>query len=296
MPQDNFAQGEAGADCTVCPPKTENIIIIGSEFEYVRAGFQLKMMFLSCGYATAGGTRNPPGWRPADRTTIGYVAKGYNRWELLNLDYLRDTHDVRIVRMTSVSDFTSLLNERGEGEEKHVIKNLALYCHGLDNYLALNYAGPGDNMRVYTRSLTRLPSDIFAPEGKIYSYACRTAMGSYGQTLADHFGVTVRAFKRRTNYGNVVRNRSNHDTIAAQMKAARVGHEGERIALPPDHEAYPHPGLSDGFWPGVSDGGQAEGINNYALWRLNGARELPVTGDTPEDQPTGIFTLRPSQP
>lgn len=289
---------EGGTDIStvaqICPCKTENIVIIGSEFEYELAGFQLKLMFLSCGYGVASGALMPPGWTAADRTTIGYVNKGYNRWELLNLDYLRDTHGMRIVPMASVNDFTNLLSERGEGDEKHDIKNLALFCHGLPSYLALNYAGPNDNMRVWIGDVTSLPADLFSKDGKIFSYACRTAMGGYGQALADHFNVQVRAFKKRTNYGSVIRERSRHEDIAAQMKEAREGREGERISLPPDHEAYPHPGLSGGRIPIFSDGGEAEGINDYALWRLNGARALPLSGDTPEDQPAGIFTLEPA--
>ncbi len=292
---EQFGRGEAGDDCAHCPPKTENIVIIGSEFEYERAGFQLKLMFLACGYATASGVRVPPGWTTADRTTIGYVNRGYNRWELLNLDYLKETLGVRVVPMTSVSDLTSLLRERGEGSERHEIKNLALYCHGLPSYLSLNYDDwGGDWMNVRIHHFTGLPADLFAQDGKIFSYACRTAMGTYGQELADHFSVQVRAFKRRTNYGNVVRDRSRHKEIAMQMSRAREGHEGERIGLPPNHEAYPHPGLSAGRIPVIADGGEAEGINDYALWRLNGARALPISGSTPEDQPSGVFTLEPS--
>lgn len=295
-PPDPPFQGgtDLSQETSTCPCKTENIIIIGSEFEYKLSGFQLKLMFLSCGYAVAQGTLVPPGWTSADRLTIGYVDKGYNRWELLNLDYLRDQLGVNVVAMSSTSDFINLLSERGEGEERHEIQNLALFCHGLPSYLALNYAGPGDNMRVFVGRMTGLPSNLFAEGGKIFSYACRTAMGGYGQSLADHFNVDVRAFKRRTHYGNVIRLRTNHETIATAMAAARVGKEGERIPLPPEHEAYPHAGLSAGRIPFVSDGGEAEGINDYALWRLNGGRALPSTGDTPEDQPSGIFTLSPA--
>ncbi|WP_411892341.1 hypothetical protein [Yoonia sp. SDW83-1] len=293
MAQD-FSTSDADDDCAHCPDKTENIIIVGSEFEYMRAGFQLKLMFLSCGYAVASGTLLPRGWGSADKTTIAYVPMGYNRWERLNLDYLRDNLDVNIVRLTSVSGMTNLLRERGAGADRHAIKNLILFCHGLPNYLALNYRGPGSNMRVYAHHMTALPTDLFAPNGRIISYACRTAMEGYGQALADHFGVVVTAFKKRTNYGSVIRNRSDHEAIASQMAAARVGNEGQRIDLPPEHEAYPHPGLSAGTVPFFSDGGEAEGINDYALWRLNGARALPVSGTTPEDQPAGIFTLEPS--
>ena len=294
MPQD-FGSDDAEADCAICPDKTENIIVVGSEFEYVRAGFQLKLMFLSCGYGVASGALRPRGWGPADRTTIAYVPLGYNRSELLNVDYLRNNLGVNVVRMTRASDFTTLLRERGSGPDRHAIKNLILFCHGLPDYLALNYVGPGNNMRVYERQMTALPSDIFAPTGRIISYACRTAMEGYGQALADHFGVPVSAFKRRTNYGNVIRNRNDHETIAAQMAAARVGNEGQRIELPPDHEAYPHPGLSGGWKPFIADGGEAEGINDYALWHLNGARALPISGSSPEEQPAGIFTLEPNE-
>lgn len=147
-------------------------------------------------------------------------------------------------------------------------------------------------MNVPVSRLTSLSNNIFTRDGKIFSYDCRTAMGGYGQALADHFNVRVRAFKRRTNYGSVIRERSRHEEIAAQMKEARKGHEGARISLPPNHEAYPHRGLSNGTW--YSAGGRAEGIHDYALWRLNGARALPVSGDTPKDQPAGIFTLQPA--
>lgn len=290
---DNVDVTTGVATCTR-PNKTENIIVIGSEHEYNLSGFQLKLMFMSCGYAVASGTLVPSGWTAADRTTIGYVRLGYNRWELLNLDYLRDTLGIRIVSMTSVNNFITLLRERGEGNSRHEIKNLALFCHGLPNYLSLNYSGPGNKINVYINHLIQLPDDIFAKDGKILSYACRTAMNNYGQTLANHFKVQVRAFKRRTNYGSVIRKRSQHETIAKQMAKTRKSHEGKRISLPPDHEAYPHPGLSNGRIPFIKDGGEAEGINDYALWRLNGARALPVSGSTPEDQPAGIFTLKPA--
>lgn len=86
---EDFGNRAADCDSRNCPSKTENIVVIGSEFEYALSGFQLKLMFMACGYATAAGVLTPPGWSAADRTTIAYVGKGYNRWELLNLDYLR---------------------------------------------------------------------------------------------------------------------------------------------------------------------------------------------------------------
>ncbi|SFI47098.1 hypothetical protein [Jannaschia pohangensis] len=296
------SRAAAGADCADCPPKTENIIVIGSEFEYLRSGFQLKCMFLGCGYGVAQGTLRPPGYTRADRTTIAYVDKGYTRWELLNLDYLRDHAGVRIRTIGSSNSFINLLANRGTGADRHVIRNLVMFCHGFPSYFALNYSGPGSDMNVFYGNFAAVPTNAFAPDGKLFSYACRTAMNvgargpqtSLGQRLANRFDITVRAYKRRTNYGSCIRLRSEHERLATDLKAARVGKEGQRIPLPPDHEAYPHPGLSDGFWPGIEDGGQSEGINNYALWRKNGARALPVEGTSPAGQPTGFFTLTPA--
>ena len=293
MPQD-FGSGDAEEDCATCPPKTENVVVIGSEFEYELAGFQLKLMFMACGWATAAGQRVPPGWTAADRTTVAYVREGYNRHELLNLDWLRDTLGVRIVRIGSVGDFLGVLRDRGEGEDRHVIRNLALYCHGLPDYLSLNYDAWTNQMNVRLPLMLSLPTDLFSADGTIHSYACRTAMRGYGQGLANHFGVRVKAFKRRTNYGSVIRDRGRHAEIAEQMSEARQGREGQVVSLPPAHEAYPHPGLSAGSIPFFDDGGETEGINDYALWRLNGARALPVSGSSPEDQPAGMFTLRPA--
>jgi hypothetical protein len=298
MAQDGFsARANADDDCATCPDKTENIIIVGSEFEYTDAGFWLKCMFLACGFAVAQGRTPPPGWSTADRTTLLYVPLGYVRHELLALDWLRDNLGTNIVRCTSKANVLSHLRNRKVGGKTHKIKNLVAFCHGLPGYFSLNYSGPGDAMNIYGSDFERLPSDLFAPNGKVFSYACRTAVstifnGVLGQRIADHFGVTVRAYHRRTNYGAVMRQRSSSAALATALVAARKTQEGQKIALPPEHEAFPHPGMGNGvlgIW-----GASAEGTDDYALWRTAGAVSLPAEGTTPAGEPTGYATLTPA--
>lgn len=290
------ADRDVAGDAATCPDKTENIIIIGSECEYTDSGFWLKCMFLACGFGVAQGRMPPPGWSRADRTSVLYVPYGYNRHELLALDYLRDRLKVNVVRCASKAAVTSHLRNRTIGGKVHKIQNLVFFSHGLPGYFALNYSGPGPGIDLTGADFQRLPANIFCPNGRVFSYACRTAVdtwmyGNLGQKIADHFGITVRAYHRRTFYGNVMRQKSESAAIATALRTARETQEGRVIDLPPSHEAFPHDGLGSGMF-GLW-GASAEGTDDYALWRKGGAVELPSQAASPKDQPSGFATLRP---
>ncbi|CTQ31772.1 hypothetical protein [Jannaschia rubra] len=64
-------------------------------------------MFLACGYGVTQGTLVPPGYRRADRTTVAYVRGDYSQWQLRDLDCLRDTLGINVVRITSLSSPTA---------------------------------------------------------------------------------------------------------------------------------------------------------------------------------------------
>jgi len=78
---------------------------------------------------------------------------------------------------------------------------------------------------------------------------------------------------------------------------AMYGKDQDVIDLPPEHEALLHYGLGDGFLEhvkGMFGGGTVgEGVHNYALWRKQGARALPVHAQTPEGFPTDFATFEP---
>ena len=287
-----FSNRRAGDDCATCPPKTENIIVIGSENLYVRSGFWLKCMFLSCGFAVAQGRIPPPGWQRADRTTILYVPDGYSRWQLLTLDFLRDNLGVNVVRCGSKAAVLNHLRNRMIDGKEHKIRNLVFFSHGVTGAISLNYRME-PQIDLVEEDFIGLPSNLFVPDGRIYSYACQTAQNGFAQSLADHFNVPMQAYYRRSFYELCLRDPADSDRITVTLRAGRETQEGQKIDIPPDHEAFPHPGLGGGFggWYGAS----AEGTKDYALWRKAGAIALPITGSTPPEQPTGFITHRPSQ-
>lgn len=285
-PEPPAPRGDIGAYRAVCPNKKENIIVIGSENHY--RSFWLKMMFMACGFSNAMGVRNPTAYTDADRTTIIYVDEGYERSELLVLDYLRDYLDINVVKCISKSIFTNYLKTRDIDGERYDIKNLVIYSHGLPSRISLNYRGR--SIDLYEPDFTSLPNDLFCKSGTIYSYACRTAI-KLGKPLASHFGVPVRAFYRRTFYGNVLRPASESSAISKALVTARETQEGQIIDILESYEGLPHPGLGSGFW-GLY-GASAEGTDDYALWRKQGALSLPEEDSTPADQPSGFAVFYP---
>lgn len=292
----NDFSSEDDADGTTqrCPCEMENVIIIGSEMQYRM--FWLQNMFLCSGFALAQGRNPPPGYlRSVGRTSVLYVPTGYVRGELLALDWLRDNLSINIVRCASKADVLTHLRTRTVDGVEYKIRNLVVFSHGLPGKLALNYnASP--RVDITGGDITGLPSDIFDPDGKIYSYACRTAVApfagsSLGQVMASHFNVTVRAYHRKTFYGDVVRDRADEPTIKSALRTGRAAHEGSLITLSPQYEAIPHPDLGSGvmgLW-----GGSAEGTNDYALWPTAGALALPVQHSTPASEPPGFATITP---
>ena len=133
------------------------------------------------------------------------------------------------------------------------------------------------------------------PDGKIYSYACRTGISSWkekfknekeadpqnslAQKMADHFKVHVHAYLSRSDYGNVLREKSNSKRIAEAMKKGRETRNGKVIDIQPDHEGLPHPGLAKG---GIFSRTDEEGTDEYALWRKQGAIRMPHAHSTPK--------------
>lgn len=293
-----------------CPPKTENIIIIGSEQYY--DSFWWKMIFITPGFSIAAGMKQPPYWQTADKTTVLYVSYGYVKAELLPIEWLKDNSAVNVQVINSISNLTSYLSNRNADEEEYKIRHLVFMAHGLHDKIALNfYSRPSINVEI--NQISAVKSDIFIPEGRIYSYACRTGVSvdnetfdnieqaepgnSLAQKMADHFGVKVHAYYTRTLFRNCIRDPSDSDSIAQSLKQKREEQEGQIIQISDEHEALPHEGLADEGWdlPGswLDTGPRGEGTHNYALWRKAGARHLPTGANSPTGLPNTMQLFEP---
>lgn len=290
--------------------KTERLIIAGSEVHYdSEAGFWWKMMFI------AGACTQARQATSADVTNIILVNVEYTP---LEIDRLRACSNTNVILTTSKAAVLSHISDRPKKKlpsgKIEVTKLLEVYffSHGLPGYISLNLEGT-PNMDLYASDFASTPSDVFAPGGFIKSYACRTGILapadvlifnsleeahpelSLAQKLADHYSVPVHAFYRRSSYQQVIRVRADSDRIAEATNSGRTRapwSSANIVDIPPEHEALPHEGLSESpNWnPGNPGwGGTWSGVNDYALWRKQGGRELPVAADTP------TFGSSPSQ-
>jgi hypothetical protein len=186
---------------------------------------------------------------------------------------------------------------------------VAFFSHGVVGKISLNFKGNHKVIDLDANTLVKINKKAFAIHGRLYSYACRTGVsvddmllgfkteadakpkGSLAQKMANHFGIEVHAFLRRTYYGDVLREKSKSGAISATLKKERGTKDGQLIDIPPDHEALPHVGLANG-WPW--SGPKKEGTDNYALWRKNGGIKLPTAADSPAGLPTEMRVFRPS--
>jgi hypothetical protein len=276
-------------------PKTENIIFIGSEMSY--DSFWLKMMFVAAAYKMASAQM-----RTADRVVIAYVDVGYTHLEKLAIDRLQSLHSAEVKKIGSVNDVVTLMNRE---REDYKLLDVFFSSHGLLQRIDLNYSAY-PTVALIPSTFTQVRGDAFSVQGRIYSYACRTGISvqdyplwrfsndadakpedSLAQKLADHFRVEVHAFLRRSFYGDVLRDKAQSAAITKTLKEGRASAQFQQvIAIPPEHEGLPHPGLADNRGP------KREGTDNYALWRLAGGRSLPTTAETPSGLSAGmrIFT------
>lgn len=291
----------------------ENIIFVGSELSY--DSFWLKMMFIACGFALADRGLH---FRKADRTTIAYVDKGYTKAEKLPLEMLKTKKGINLITLSNSNAVVKYINNRpnytsSDGKTgKLRIQDIAFFSHGLPQNICLNYKGTPD-VNVTPESVDKMTPEVFVPEGRIYSYACRTGIDSWyepalinlytpfssdadahpetslAQKMATHFNVNVYAFYTRSFYGNVLRKKSDSDKISNALKTARETQDGEIIEIPPEHEGIPHPDLDNGFLAGSKD----EGTNEYALWRKQGAIAMPVSDTTPAGLTKGLQLFKP---
>ncbi|WNG43162.1 hypothetical protein F0U60_02895 [Archangium minus] len=294
---------------TSCPSdaliRRENVIFVGSESDY--DSFWLKMMFIAAAYVlTCGGLRS------ADKKTLAYVDIEYTRYEKLAFDYLKEKAGFNIIKLASSSDIVKHINTRPESMEggkkvKLLLQDVAFFSHGVPGAIKLNFRGPIGTPDIdFSKSeLSATRKDAFVPDGRIYSYACRTGVSkvwesfssdaeagmedSLAQMMANHYKVEVHAFLRRSFYGGVLRERSTSSAIAEALKEARKTQEGQVIDLPPEHQALPHPGLADGLFSGAV----REGTSEYALWRKAGGIQLPGPGESPKGLSAGMHVFTP---
>lgn len=297
-------------------PKTENIIFIGSEFDY--DSFWLKNMFIASAYPFI---KDRKKFRACDTVTIAYVDYGYTHLEKLAIEGLGEEVsfpcDIRFVPIYMQSQVIDIFNEQ---RETYKIQDLAFFCHGLNSVISLNYySSPPINLT--TSQINSLNPNIFISNGTAYSYACRTGVSksdeefsnlssakpdlSFAQKFSTHNNIKFHAFYKRSFYRNILFTLDESPYLSKDLRAKRKSNgDLGSFNLLTKHEALKHVGLGHtivikapvripNFFDLIPMGNVGEGVEDYSLWRKGGGMNLPSTAETPLGLPKGIHIFQP---
>lgn len=293
-------------------PKTENIIFIGSEFEY--NNFWLKNMFIAAAYPFI---KNKSKFRECDKVTIAYVDYGYTRLEKLAIEGLKNeikfTNNITFVALKTKSKVIELLNA---DRENYKIKDLAFFCHGLNGKITLNYSGR-PNIDLTNSDINTIGNTNFLSSARASSYACRTGMSddltlrtqgsfnnigeanpdsSFAQLFANRHNIDFYAFHKRTLYSNILNPKDDAEKISEDLRNKRTISSSNVISILENYEALLHAELGESYknmWGWIPRGAVSEGTNGYSLWRKGGGLKIPVAASTPTGLPSTMTRFSP---
>ena len=286
-------------------PKTENIIFIGSEFEY--NNFWLKNMFIAAAYPFI---KNRSKFRECDKVTIAYVDYGYTRLEKLAIEGLKNeidfTDNVIFIALKTKSKVIEVLNS---DRETYKIKDLAFFCHGLNGKITLNYGGR-PSIDLVNSDINTIGNTNFLSSARASSYACRTGMSdnltlrtqnsfnnvseadpdnSFAQLFSNRHNIDFYAFHKRTLYSNILNPKNDAEKISEDLRNKRKIINSDIISILENYEGLIHAELGESYknmWGWIPRGAVFEGTNGYSLWRKGKRAKIPIAANTPKGLPT----------
>ncbi|MBB4864395.1 hypothetical protein HNP46_003259 [Pseudomonas nitritireducens] len=140
------------------------------------------------------------------------------------LGFARDSakaYDAGVVEVATAQELIDYLNQ-GKDRATSPIQHLALFSHGVPHKVAFGYELPGGHrLSLDVLNYEKISPQAFSTSAKLESFACRTGMGnrseyriedgiqffpqtneSLAQLMANHLGISVRAYVRRSEYKN----------------------------------------------------------------------------------------------
>lgn len=293
-------------------PKTENIIFIGSEFEY--NNFWLKNMFIAAAYPFI---KNRSKFRECDKVTIAYVDYGYTRLEKLAIEGLKNeidfTDNVIFIALKTKSKVIEVLNS---DRETYKIKDLAFFCHGLNGKITLNYGGR-PSIDLVNSDINTIGNTNFLSSARASSYACRTGMSdnltlrtqnsfnnvseadpdnSFAQLFSNRHNIDFYAFHKRTLYSNILNPKNDAEKISEDLRNKRKIINSDIISILENYEGLIHAELGESYknmWGWIPRGAVFEGTNGYSLWRKGGGLKIPISANTPKGLPASMTKFTP---
>lgn len=144
----------------------------------------------------------------------------YTELDIKRINQYAEEAKTRVIYVKNVQEFINFLNKRQSINRE--IKKLEIYSHGIVGTIHFHYSSEiFEDDRVSSgefnkTSVNKVKSNIFAKDALVISYACRTGIGlngekfkdsqsakpenSLAQHMANTWGVTIRAFEKRSLY------------------------------------------------------------------------------------------------
>ncbi|MBU6959590.1 hypothetical protein KRR23_17855 [Pseudomonas sp. CVAP len=201
--------------------------------------------------------------------------------------------------LVTVTDAGGLINYLNTGKDRSQspIEHLAVFSHGVPQSVAFGYQlSEGDSMALDVLNYERISPLAFSSSARIDSYACRTGMGnkpdyrieeviqffpqtneSLAQLLANHLGIKVGAFVRRSDYKNT------WGTFEERQKG--------KLCTLTDNAAPSSKWCTK--WDQLNTERKRSKRNNNFTYQSVGAINPVISGDTPLALPGGFFEFSP---
>jgi RHS repeat-associated protein len=286
-----FHYGNNNPIITIDPDGKENIIVVGSQVHQGETDQANKMNFVHQAIASLIYHRIT---ETKETTSFLLITEGYTANQINAIKEAVTKYGGNFIEINSTSELNKyinlketgiLLNDNGKASASRKldrITEMEFYSHGLPGEISLDLDGKNaGSAKVDFKTIKGVDKDAF--NGKystVSSFACRTGIGvtetsdfimgspkpeeSLAQGMANIWGVTVKAFIKRSNYKN---------TIGSTMDRFLL-----KIGQNPDFAAWRKTTL-------VIDG---------ADFNPKGAYHGVVSGDTPKLVPAGLQTYSPA--
>ncbi len=217
-----FMSFGANPICIIDPDGKEKIIVVGSENRKWKLGFILPAMKYAKDLKKSSGD---------EKVTILLFKAGYSDKQMSKIQKYVNKKVVAIQVVSTSDEVVNYFNNKSitssqSGRKEDPISFVSIFAHGYVGNIAFGYHQGGKtetNSNFGEDQVKKINASSFKNGAILESWACRTGAGvdveadtykgdgwdtdaekSLAQTMANHWGITVFAGQRRTEYGNIL--------------------------------------------------------------------------------------------
>jgi RHS repeat-associated protein len=291
---------------TIDPDGEENIVIIGANNHDATTGN--KLMFMVQGISQAKSFSNEKN----EKTTVLLFTQGYTKEQIAAFKKSAKENGAKnVIEITNVNQVINYINSKNtkvskisKNRSKDKVTDMAAFSHGVPGKIDFDYDGGSSNTELNSSNIKKINKKAFGKEkisgenALFVSYACQTGNVDEGgvvlaQKIADHLGIDVLAFKRRSDYVNTFSFPLMRELAKARKIDGIIGPIGAELKFIKEYGTSTWKYTSQ-LLKYADDPMHRKFINGF-LFDDRGAFGKPKSGDTPSDRPAGQFLFKPKK-